>query len=119
MEAGFPPGVVNVITGRGDSAGAALVAHRGVDKITFTGSTEVGRKVVGVAAGNLTRIALELGGKSPVLVLDDIGADMVSGGMVGGLFFNTGQQCVAGSRLYARAAASTRSSAGSRTSPTS
>lgn len=101
MEAGFPPGVVNVITGHGDSAGAALVAHRGVDKITFTGSTEVGRKVAGVAAGNLTRIALELGGKSPVLVLDDIGADMVSGGMVGGLFFNTGQQCVAGSRLYA------------------
>jgi phenylacetaldehyde dehydrogenase len=101
MEAGFPPGVVNVITGRGESAGASLVAHPGLDKITFTGSTEVGREIARAAAGNLTRVALELGGKSPVIVLDDIGADMVSGGMVGGLFFNTGQQCVAGSRLYA------------------
>jgi phenylacetaldehyde dehydrogenase len=101
MEAGFPPGVVNVITGLGDTAGAALVAHPGVDKITFTGSTEVGMKIARAASDNLTRTALELGGKSPVLVLDDIGADMVSGGMVNGLFFNTGQQCVAGSRLYA------------------
>ena len=100
-EAGFPPGVVNVITGRGETAGAALVAHPGLDKITFTGSTEVGKEIARVAAGNLTRVALELGGKSPVIVLDDIGADMVSSGMVGGLFFNTGQQCVAGSRLYA------------------
>jgi phenylacetaldehyde dehydrogenase len=100
-EADFPAGVVNVITGRGERAGAALVAHRGLDKITFTGSTEVGREIASVAAGNLTRVTLELGGKSPVIVLDDIGTDMVSGGMVGGLFFNTGQQCVAGSRLYA------------------
>jgi phenylacetaldehyde dehydrogenase len=101
MEAGFPPGVVNVITGLGETAGAALVAHPGVDKITFTGSTEVGKKIAKAASTHLTRTALELGGKSPVLVLDDIGADMVSGGMVNGLFFNTGQQCVAGSRLYA------------------
>jgi phenylacetaldehyde dehydrogenase len=72
-----------------------------VDKITFTGSTEVGKKIAKAASSHLTRTALELGGKSPVLVLDDIGADMVSGGMVNGLFFNTGQQCVAGSRLYA------------------
>lgn len=101
LEAGFPPGVVNIVTGYGESAGAALVRHPGIDKVAFTGSTEVGKQIGAEAMRNMTRVSLELGGKSPVLVLDDVGADFIAGGMVGGLFFNSGQQCVAGSRLYA------------------
>jgi phenylacetaldehyde dehydrogenase len=100
-EAGFPDGVVNVVTGFGESAGAALVKHPGIDKIAFTGSTAVGKQIGVEAMKNMTRVSLELGGKSPVLVLDDIGTDFIAPGMIGGLFFNSGQQCVAGSRLYA------------------
>ena len=100
-EAGFPDGVVNIVTGFGESTGAALVRHPGVDKVAFTGSTAVGRQIGVEAMSNMTRVSLELGGKSPVLVLDDIGTDFIAPGMIGGLFFNSGQQCVAGSRLYA------------------
>jgi phenylacetaldehyde dehydrogenase len=100
-EAGFPDGVVNIVTGFGESTGAALVRHPGIDKVAFTGSTSVGKQIGVEAMKNMTRVSLELGGKSPVLVLDDIGTDFIAPGMIGGLFFNTGQQCVAGSRLYA------------------
>lgn len=100
-EAGFPDGVVNVVTGYGETAGAALVKHKGIDKVTFTGSTEVGKKIGVEAMKNMTRVSLELGGKSPVLVLDDIDPEFIAAGMMGGIFFNSGQQCVAGSRLYA------------------
>jgi phenylacetaldehyde dehydrogenase len=103
-EAGFPDGVFNVVTGFGETAGAALVKHKGVDKITFTGSTEVGKKIGVEAMKNMTRVSLELGGKSPVLVLDDIDPEFIANGMMMGIFFNSGQQCVAGSRLYAPAA---------------
>lgn len=100
-EARFPDGVVNIVTGFGESTGAALVRHPGVDKVAFTGSTAVGKQIGVEAMRNMTRVSLELGGKSPVLVLDDIGTDFIAPGMIGGLFFNSGQQCVAGSRLYA------------------
>jgi phenylacetaldehyde dehydrogenase len=95
--------VLNVLTGLGEPAGAALTRHKGVDKITFTGSTEVGRQIGVEAARNMTRTTLELGGKSPVLVLDDIEPEFIAAGMMMGIFFNSGQQCVAGSRLYAPA----------------
>ena len=75
LEAGFPPGVVNVVTGRGETAGAALVAHPGVDKIAFTGSTEVGKLIGRAAVDDMKRVSLELGGKSPVIVLDDCDVD--------------------------------------------
>lgn len=98
-EAGFPPGVVNILTGVGEVTGAALSAHPGVDKIAFTGSTEVGRKIVQASAGNLKRVTLELGGKSPMVVLPDADIDAVIAGATIGIFFNSGQSCMAGSRL--------------------
>jgi phenylacetaldehyde dehydrogenase len=100
VEAGFPPGVVNIVTGFGPDAGAALAAHPGVDKITFTGSTEVGRLVVRAAAGNLKKVTVELGGKSPVIVLDDADLESAIAGAAGAIFFNQGEVCSAGSRLY-------------------
>lgn len=100
LEAGFPPGVLNVITGDGETAGAALVRHPGVDKIAFTGSTEVGR-IIGAQCGrDIRRVALELGGKSPVIVLDDMDVETAVAGAAGAIFFNHGQVCTAGSRLY-------------------
>jgi phenylacetaldehyde dehydrogenase len=98
-EAGFPPGVVNILTGYGETAGAALSAHPDVDKIAFTGSTEVGRKIVQASAGNLKRVTLELGGKSPMVVLPDADIQAVIRGATTGIFFNSGQSCMAGSRL--------------------
>jgi phenylacetaldehyde dehydrogenase len=98
-QVGFPPGVVNILTGVGEVAGAALSAHPGVDKIAFTGSTEVGRKIVRAAAGDLKRVTLELGGKSPMVVLADADIDQVIRGATTGIFFNAGQSCMAGSRL--------------------
>jgi phenylacetaldehyde dehydrogenase len=98
-DAGFPAGVVNIITGIGDVAGAALAAHPDVDKIAFTGSTEVGRKIIQASAGNLKRVTLELGGKSPMIVLPDADVDAVIAGATIGIFFNAGQSCMAGSRL--------------------
>ncbi|WP_415768062.1 phenylacetaldehyde dehydrogenase StyD [Paraburkholderia sp. J69-1] len=99
-EAGFPPGVFNVVTGQGETAGAALVRHPGVDKVTFTGSTEVGRIIGRQCADDLKRVSLELGGKSPVIVLDDCDPQRAIAGAAGAIFFNHGQVCTAGSRLY-------------------
>ena len=99
LEAGFPEGVVNVVTGKGDT-GAALVAHRGVDKIAFTGSTEIGKKIVQASAGNLKRVSLELGGKSPNIVLPDADLEKAAKSAASGIFSNQGQTCTAGSRLY-------------------
>jgi phenylacetaldehyde dehydrogenase len=100
IEAGFPAGVVNILTGYGETTGAALVAHPGVDKIAFTGSTEVGKLINKSASDTLKRVSLELGGKSPVIVLPDADVDKVIGGAAGAIFFNAGQVCAAGSRLY-------------------
>jgi phenylacetaldehyde dehydrogenase len=98
-EAGIPDGVVNVVTGFGETAGAALAAHDDVDKIAFTGSTEVGKLIVQAAAGNLKKVTLELGGKSPNIVFDDADEGAVEGA-ANAIFFNHGQCCVAGSRLF-------------------
>lgn len=99
-EVGFPDGVVNVVTGFGE-AGAALARHEGVDKIAFTGSTEVGHEIVRASAGNLKRVSLELGGKSPAIVFDDADLELAAAGVAGAIFFNHGQCCCAGSRLFA------------------
>jgi phenylacetaldehyde dehydrogenase len=99
-EAGFPAGVVNIVPGIGEVAGAALSIHPDVDKIAFTGSTEVGRRIVTASAGNLKRVTLELGGKSPMIVLPDADIDAVVRGATTGIFFNSGQSCMAGSRLF-------------------
>jgi phenylacetaldehyde dehydrogenase len=100
-EAGFPPGVVNVLTGLGETTGAALVAHPGVDKVAFTGSTQVGKIINRSATDTLKRVSLELGGKSPVIILPDADIDTVVGGAANAVFFNAGQVCCAGTRLYA------------------
>jgi phenylacetaldehyde dehydrogenase len=97
---GFPPGVVNIITGYGDPAGRALVEHPDVDKISFTGSTATGKWIVQAAAGTLKRVSLELGGKSPVLIFPDADLEKAIPGAAMGVFGNAGQVCVAGSRLY-------------------
>jgi len=102
-EAGFPPGVVNVVTGTGAVAGHAIAAHPGVDKVAFTGSTEVGRLVTQAALGNLKKVSLELGGKSPHIVLPDADPEAVAAAACEGIFFNQGQTCTAGSRLYVHA----------------
>jgi phenylacetaldehyde dehydrogenase len=99
-EAGYPPGVVNVVPGFGETAGAALAAHPGVDKVAFTGSTEVGKLIVQAAAGNLKKVSLELGGKSPNVVLADAELDGAIAGAANAIFFNHGQCCCAGSRLF-------------------
>jgi phenylacetaldehyde dehydrogenase len=99
-EAGFPDGVVNVVPGYGETAGAALASHPEVDKIAFTGSTEVGKLILQAAAGNLKKVSLELGGKSPNLVFADADMKATIPGVAGAIFFNHGQCCCAGSRLY-------------------
>jgi acyl-CoA reductase-like NAD-dependent aldehyde dehydrogenase len=100
-EAGLPPGVVNVVTGPGVPTGAAIVAHPGVDKVAFTGSTEVGRKIMAAAAGsNLKRLSLELGGKSPNVIFADADLDKAIKGATWAVFSTSGQECVAGSRLF-------------------
>src|SRR5215468_5754886 len=100
LEAGFPAGVINIVTGMGPTAGAALAEHPDVDKITFTGSTEVGRLIVRAAAGNMKKVTVELGGKSPMIVLDDADLKTAIPGAASAIFFNQGQTCCAGSRLY-------------------
>ncbi|ADB53274.1 aldehyde dehydrogenase family protein [Conexibacter woesei] len=100
LEAGVPDGVVNVIPGYGETAGAALAAHEGVDKVAFTGSTEVGKLIAQTATGNLKRVSLELGGKSPNVVFSDADVDAAIAGAAQGIFFNQGEVCSAGSRLY-------------------
>jgi len=99
-EAGFPPGVVNVVTGPGSVVGAALAEHPGVDKVAFTGSTAVGRSVATAATGNMKNVSLELGGKSPNIVLPDADLSQVGQAVADAIFFNQGQTCTAGSRLY-------------------
>jgi phenylacetaldehyde dehydrogenase len=100
-EAGFPAGVINIITGNGHTAGDRLVRHPDVDKIAFTGSTEIGKLINKNATDTLKRVTLELGGKSPVVVLPDVDVAATAGGAAGAIFFNAGQVCVAGSRIYA------------------
>src|SRR6516225_8728191 len=99
-EAGLPDGVVNVVPGFGETAGAALAAHPDVDKVAFTGSTEVGKLILQAAAGNLKKVSLELGGKSPNIVFDDADVKPTIAGASMAIFFNHGQCCCAGSRLY-------------------
>jgi phenylacetaldehyde dehydrogenase len=99
-ELDFPPGVINVLTGRGEITGAALAAHPGVDKISFTGSTEVGKSIAAAGAAHLTRVSLELGGKSPNVVFADADLDAAASGAAWGIFYNMGEDCCAGSRLF-------------------
>ncbi len=99
-EAGFPDGVVNVVTGYGETAGAALSAHPDVDKVAFTGSTEVGKLIVQAAAHDLKKVTLELGGKSPNIVFQDADLSTAVPGAASAIFFNHGQCCAAGSRLF-------------------
>ncbi len=98
-QAGFPPGVVNVVTGFGGEAGAPLVEHPGVDKVAFTGGTATGKAVMRGAASHLARVTLELGGKSPNIVFADADLEAAANGVVAGIFAATGQTCMAGSRL--------------------
>jgi phenylacetaldehyde dehydrogenase len=100
LEAGLPKGVVNIITGFGETAGAALAAHPGVDKVAFTGSTEVGKLIVKAAANDLKKGSLELGGKSPNIIFEDADVDLAIAGAADAIFYNHGQCCNAGSRLY-------------------
>ncbi|MGH8608510.1 MAG: aldehyde dehydrogenase family protein [Gammaproteobacteria bacterium] len=100
LEAGLPKGVVNIVTGFGETAGAALAAHIDVDKIAFTGSTDVGRLIVRAAANDLKKVSLELGGKSPNIILQDADLEVAIPGAASAIFFNHGQCCCAGSRLY-------------------
>ncbi|GCE20523.1 aldehyde dehydrogenase family protein [Dictyobacter kobayashii] len=99
-EAGFPEGVVNIVPGFGETAGAALAAHPDVDKIAFTGSTEVGKKIVQASAGNLKKVTLELGGKSPNIIFPDADLKYAVRGALNAIFFNQGEVCTAGSRLF-------------------
>lgn len=104
VEAGVPKGVVNIVTGFGEVVGAALSAHPDVDKVAFTGSTEVGKLIVQAAAGNLKKLTLELGGKSPAIVMPDADMALAVAGIARGIFSNSGQVCVASSRVYAHRA---------------
>jgi (Z)-2-((N-methylformamido)methylene)-5-hydroxybutyrolactone dehydrogenase len=103
MEAGFPAGVVNVVTGKGDPTGAALVAHPGIDKIAFTGSTRTGGRIAQVAAERNVRVSLELGGKSPNIIFADADPSNAVNGIMAGVFGATGQTCIAGSRVLVQA----------------
>jgi acyl-CoA reductase-like NAD-dependent aldehyde dehydrogenase len=100
LEAGVPAGVVNIVPGFGETAGRALVKHPMVDKIAFTGSTEVGKEIQREAAGTLKRVSLELGGKSPNIVFADADFAAAAEGALLGVFFNQGQVCCAGTRLF-------------------
>ncbi len=100
QEAGFPEGVVNIVPGYGETAGAALASHPGIDKVAFTGSTEVGKIIAKTAADNLTKVSLELGGKAPNIVFADADMEQAVNGAMMGIFFNQGQVCCAGSRLF-------------------
>ncbi len=100
LEAGIPEGVLNVVTGFGHVAGRALVGHPRVAKVGFTGSTEVGREIMRIGAGNLKRVSLELGGKSPMIIFEDADPEAAAEAAFWGLFGNSGQNCVAASRLF-------------------
>src|SRR5213078_5399638 len=98
-EAGLPPGTVNIITGDG-STGAGLVGHPGVNKVAFTGSTEVGKEIQAAVAGTGKKLTLELGGKAANVVFDDAPLDQAVEGIINGIYFNQGHVCCAGSRLF-------------------
>lgn len=98
--AGVPAGVVNIVTGPGSTVGAALAEHDDVDAVAFTGSTEVGRSIIHAGAGNIKKLSLELGGKSPVIVMPDADLTAAIPGVAGAVFWNTGQVCAAGTRLF-------------------
>ncbi len=100
LEAGIPNGVVNIVIGNGPTVGATLAAHPDVDKISFTGSTQVGKSILQAAGGNLKKLTLELGGKSPFIVFSDADLEKAISGAAAAIFSNAGQVCVAGSRLY-------------------
>jgi len=100
MEAGFPPGVINICPGFGETAGAALSSHMDVDKIAFTGEYITGRKIVEASMGNLKKVSLELGGKSPNIIFTDGDLEGALKGCIGSVFFNQGQVCCAGTRLF-------------------
>ena len=99
-QAGLPAGVLNVVTGLGSETGAALANHPGVDKVAFTGATATGRAILDAAKTNFKRVTLELGGKSPSIVMPDADLDLAIPGVANAIFFNAGQVCIAGSRLY-------------------
>ena len=100
LESGIPEGVVNIVTGFGETAGAAIASHDQIDKVAFTGSTEVGKLIINAATGNLKKVTLELGGKSPNVVYDDANIEAAIAGAADAIFFNQGQVCSAGSRLF-------------------
>lgn len=100
LKAGVPAGVVNIIPGFGHSAGSAMCAHERIKKIAFTGSTEVGKRIVESASGNLKKVSLELGGKSPLIIFADADLERAIPAAANAIFFNAGQVCIAGSRLY-------------------
>ncbi|WP_447646956.1 aldehyde dehydrogenase family protein [Nocardioides zeae] len=100
LEAGIPPGVLNVVNGFGHTTGAALASHPDVDKVSFTGSTATGRRILDAAGGNLKRVTLELGGKSANIIFGDADLDAAIDGASNAIFYNAGQACAAGSRLY-------------------
>ncbi|VXC14057.1 putative aldehyde dehydrogenase DhaS [Burkholderia sp. 8Y] len=100
LEAGIPAGVLNIVTGFGNPVGSAIAAHPGIDKVAFTGSGETGRRILQAASGNLKRVSLELGGKSPVIVFPDANLEAAAAGVCSSIFFHAGQICAAGSRLY-------------------
>jgi acyl-CoA reductase-like NAD-dependent aldehyde dehydrogenase len=102
LEAGLPDGVVNIITGFGPGAGSSIVEHPDVDKISFTGSTEVGKIILKASAGNLKRVSLELGGKSPNIIFPDTDLKVAARQAMNGVFFNSGQVCAAGTRIFAQ-----------------
>jgi len=112
QEAGLPPGVLNIVNGPGAVTGAALANHPGVDKISFTGSTAIGRQIVAASAGNLKRVTLELGGKSPCIICDDADMDRAIPGAAMAIFANSGQVCFAGSRLFVQRRSFDRVAAG-------
>ena len=100
LEAGLPAGVLNIVTGFGPTAGAAVARHRDIDKVAFTGSTSVGKEILQAAAGNLKHVSLELGGKSPNIIFDDADIELAVAGSATGIFRNQGQVCCAGSRIF-------------------
>ncbi|MDX2357257.1 aldehyde dehydrogenase family protein [Dietzia sp. PP-33] len=100
LEAGIPPGVLNVVNGFGPTAGQAISEHPGIDKVSFTGSTATGRRILDAAGGNLKRVTLELGGKSANIIFPDADLDKAVAGSSNAIFYNAGQACAAGSRLY-------------------
>ncbi|WP_235522859.1 aldehyde dehydrogenase family protein, partial [Novosphingobium sp. Leaf2] len=103
LDAGFPAGVVNIVNGLGAEAGAAIAAHPGIDKVSFTGSTATGRRIVSAALGNLKKVSLELGGKSPVVIMPDADLSLAIPGVAMATFFLQGQNCMAGTRIFAHA----------------